>query len=229
MLPMKMNTRSVSRFAVATSLAFAAVAIAACDNNPAKDKSTATVAEPVAVAAAVAPAAAPSSVTAKYAFSAADSKLAFVGAKVTRKHDGSFGTFSGVIQMVDGTPEKGSVTVDVDMASLTADDPKLTGHLKTPDLFDVAKFPKATFASTSVKAGGEKGATHTITGNLTLHGVTKSVTFPATIKPQGDTTDVSAEFAINRKDFGVVYPGMPDDLIKDEILLKLQIHGKKVP
>jgi polyisoprenoid-binding protein YceI len=66
-----------------------------------------------------------------------------------------------------------------------------------------------------------------VTGNLQLHGVTKSITFPATIKTSGDAVDVDAEFAINRKDFGVVYPGMPDDLIKDDILLHLQIHAKK--
>jgi polyisoprenoid-binding protein YceI len=213
----------VSRFAFTASLMLAVSALAGCDNNPTKDKALATVAEPVAVAAPSAPAAA----TVKYVFSNADSKVSFVGAKVTRKHDGSFGTFNGTIDLVDGKPEKGAVTVDIDIASLTADEPKLIGHLKSPDLLDAAKFPKAHFASTSVKAGGDKGATHTVTGNLTLHGVTKSISFPATIKMNGDTTDVNAEFGINRKDFGIVYPGMPNDLIKDEILIKLDIHGKK--
>jgi polyisoprenoid-binding protein YceI len=150
-----------------------------------------------------------------------------VGAKVTKKHDGTLGTFSGTIQLVDQNIEKSSVTAEIDVGSLNADDPKLTGHLKSPDLFDVAKFPKAKFVSTSVKAGGEKGATHTVTGNLELHGVTKSISFPATIKVQGDSVEADAEFGINRKDFGVVYPGMPDDLIKDEILIKLQIRAKK--
>jgi polyisoprenoid-binding protein YceI len=213
---------NASRLVVITSLAFAAIGASGCDNNPAKDKAQASVAQPVVVPL---PSPPPAGAT-KYAFSAADSKLAFTGAKVTRKHEGSFGSFTGTIQLVDGNPEKGAVTVDIDMASLTADDPKLTGHLKSPDLFDVAKFPKARFVSTSVKVGGQKGATHTVTGNLELHGVTKSIAFPATIKPRGDGTDVDAEFAINRKDFGVVYPGMPDDLIKDEILIKVQVRGK---
>jgi len=57
--------------------------------------------------------------------------------------------------------------------------------------------------------------------------VTKSISFPATIKVRGDTVDVDAEFAINRKDFGIVYPGMPDDLIRDDVLLKLQLRAKK--
>ena len=47
--------------------------------------------------------------------------------------------------------------------------------------------------------------------------------------PQASSVDADAEFAINRKDFGVVYPGMPDDLIKDDVLIKLKLHGIKVP
>jgi polyisoprenoid-binding protein YceI len=214
--------RTLYRLPLAGSLTLAVFGIAACDNDPAKGKSTASVAEPVAVQAL-----APSSVATKYTFSAADSKLAFTGAKVTRKHEGSFGAFTGTIQLIDNSPEKGSVRVDVDMPSLSADDPKLAGHLQSADFFDAAKFPKARFVSTSVKAGGEKGASHTVTGNLEMHGVTKSITFPATIKSQGDSVDVDAEFVIDRKDFGVVYPGAPDDLIKDEILIKLQVRAKK--
>jgi polyisoprenoid-binding protein YceI len=194
--------------------------LAACDDNPAKGKAQAVTAEPVAAAAAPA-----SSV--KYTFSNADSKIDFVGAKVSRKHDGSFQSFTGTVNVVDSNPEKSSVSAEIDVASMKTDDEKLTGHLKTPDLLDVAKYPKATFASTSIKAGGERGATHTMTGNLQLHGMTKSISFPATIKTSRDTVDVDAEFAINRKDFGVVYPGMPDDLIKDDVLLKLHIRAKR--
>ncbi len=216
------STNVLSRIALVTSLA-ALLGASGCDNNPAKDKAHASVSEPVATATA----AAAGATSAKYVFSAADSKIAFTGAKVTRKHEGSFGIFTGTVQVIDGNPEKSSVVDEIDVASLTADDPKLTAHLKSPDLFDAAKFPKAKFTSTSIKAGGEKGATHTVTGNLELHGVTKSISFPATIKLSADMADIDAEFAINRKDFGVVYPGMPDDLIKDEILIHLQIHAKK--
>jgi polyisoprenoid-binding protein YceI len=196
------------------------ISLAACNNDPAKGKSQATAAE--AVTAAAAPAAG-----VKYAFTNADSKLEFVGAKVTRKHDGAFQTFSGSVTLVDNDPLKSSVTVRVEVGSLKSDDEKLTNHLKSPDLLDAGKFPQATFESTSIKAGGDKGATHTVTGNLQLHGVTKSISFPATIKAGADAVDVDAEFAINRKDFGIVYPGMPDDLIKDDVLLKLQIRAKK--
>jgi polyisoprenoid-binding protein YceI len=59
--------------------------------------------------------------------------------------------------------------------------------------------------------------------------VTKSISFPATIKINSDAVDVDTEFAINRKDFGIVYPGMPDDLIKDDVLLKLHVRAAKAP
>ena len=194
--------------------------LAACDNNPAKGKTQAAASEAVATAAASGPAT-------KYTFSNAGSKIDFVGAKVTGKHDGSFQTFTGNVSLVDNNPEKSSVSTEIDVASLKSDQEKLTAHLKTPDLLDVAKYPKATFASTSIKSGGEKGASHTVTGNFQLHGVTKSISFPATIKTNGDAVDVDAEFAINRKDFGIVYPGMPDDLIKDDVLLKLHVRAVK--
>jgi polyisoprenoid-binding protein YceI len=202
-----------------TSLCFA---LCACDSDPAKGKAVASVSE------AVTPAPAASSTGAvKLTFSNDGSKLDFVGAKVTGKHDGSFEVFSGTIDWVEANPEKSTVKVEIDTSSIRADVPKLTGHLKTPDLLDVEKYPKATFESTSVKAGGEGGATHTITGNFTLHGVTKSIAFPAKVTGRADGADIDAEFAINRKDFGITYPGMPDDLIRDEVLIKLQIRAKK--
>lgn len=202
------------------SLSLLVLAAGACDNDPAKGKAQASAAAPLAATEVPATAA-------KYTFSNADSRIEFVGAKVTRKHDGSFQTFTGTVNLVENDPTKSSVAVEIDAASIKADDEKLTGHLKSPDFLDAAKHPKVTFTSTSVKPGGEKGATHTVTGNLQLHGVTKSITFPATIKTSGDTVDVDAEFAINRKDFGIVYPGMPDDLIKDDVLLKLHIRARR--
>ncbi len=139
---------------------------------------------------------------------------------MTGKHEGSFGTFRGVVHVVDDKPEKSSVTVDIDTASLATDSDKLAAHLKSPDFFDVAKYPKATFTSTEVKG-------NQVTGNLTLHGVTKAITFPATIKIAGDDVSVDSEFAINRKDFGLTYPGKPDDLIRDDVVIKLAIRAKK--
>ena len=183
----------------------ATIAFGAGCANPAADKPKATVG-------AAEQAVAPTGKVEKLELKAGDSSVGFVGSKVTGSHPGSFQQFSGSIQLADGKAEGGAVTVDIDMASVKTDADKLDGHLKSPDFFDVAKYPKAQFASTSVKAGGEKGATHTLTGNLTLHGVTKSISFPATISVGGDAVTASSEFSINRKDFGIVYPGKPDVL-----------------
>ena len=194
---------------------------AGCDNDPAKGKVQAKVSEPAA-AAPSAPAGG-----ANYAFSQAGSKVQFVGAKVTKKHEGTVDAFSGVVQLVENEPTKSSVQAELSLDSLTTDDAKLTRHLKSPDFFDTAKFPKATFKSTAIKAGGENNASHTVTGNLELHGVTKQISFPARIKHNAEVVQVEAEFAINRKDFGIVYPGMANDLIKDEVLILLKLEAKK--
>lgn len=205
------------------ALALASVASTGCE-DPSKGKSKAATGEAIATTTA---SQAATGATAKYTFDQSSSKVTWVGSKVTGKHDGGFGTFTGTVDVVDGAPEKSKVTVDIDAASLTSDAEKLTGHLKSPDFFDVAKNPKATFVSTEIKKGGEKGATHTVTGNLTIKGITKSVTFPATIQVTGDAANVDAEFAINRRDFSLNYAGMPNDLIRDNVVIKLAIKGKK--
>lgn len=198
--------------------------LAACNNDPGKGKVAAAVSEPAAAPQATPPAPANG---ANYAFSQADSSVELVGAKVTRKHDGKLGAFRGVIQLIEKDPTKSSVQVELDLDSVNMDEPKLSKHLKSPDFFDVARFPKATFKSTSISAGGEGGATHTVTGNLDLHGVTKQIAFPARIKVSAELVQVEAEFSINRKDFGIDYPGMADDLIKNDVLILLKLKAKK--
>jgi len=193
---------------------------AAC-HNPASDTSKAVTGEAAKTA---------SPQTAggqKYAITPQNSKVEFIGSKVTGSHNGSFEKFNGEIHYANNDPAQSHVTITIDTSSIKADDPKLTEHLKTPDFFDVAKYPQATFTSTAIKAGGEKGASHTVTGNLTMHGVTKSVTFPATIAVSGDTATVDANFAINRKDFGINYAGAQDNLIRDEVVMTLRIRANK--
>jgi polyisoprenoid-binding protein YceI len=162
----------------------------------------------------------------KYLITPDNSKIEFVGSKVTGSHHGAFAKFSGAIDYA-GQPEKSQVTITIDTSSVTTDTPDLTKHLQTADFFDVAKYPQATFVSTEMKPGGDKGATHTVAGNLTLHGVTKSVTFPATIAVSPGVITVESTFAINRKDFGINYAGAADNLIRDEVLLTLHVRGVK--
>jgi polyisoprenoid-binding protein YceI len=194
--------------------------VSACA-DPAADKSKAVTGEATKVAS---PAA--SAQGQKYLITPQNSKIEFVGSKVTGSHNGSFGDFSGQVDYA-GSPEPSRVSITIKSDSLTTDTPDLTKHLKTADFFDVAKFPEATFVSTSIKPGGEKGASHTVTGNLTLHGVTKAVTFPATISVTADLASVDSTFSINRKDFGINYAGQADNLIRDDVVLKLTIRASK--
>jgi polyisoprenoid-binding protein YceI len=182
--------------------------------------------QPKAVTSDAAPTSAASTGGEKYRITSETSKITFVGSKVTGKHDGGFEKFSGTIDY-NGKPETSKVTITIDTNSITTDTPDLTKHLKTADFFDVAKFPEAKFESTAIKSGGDKGASHTVTGNLTLHGVTKSITFPANITVAPDAITVDSTFAINRKDFGINFAGASDNLIRDDVVLTLKIRGVK--
>jgi polyisoprenoid-binding protein YceI len=160
----------------------------------------------------------------KLVISPDNSKVEFVAAKITRSHQGSFKQFAGTIDLAPNNVEGSRVTIDIDTGSVVTDENDLTNHLKTPDFFDVAKYPKAVFVSTKIEPGNS-GA-QTVTGNFDLHGVRKSITFPATIRVTPDSVVVDAEFSINRKDFGIVYAGKADDLIRDGVVIKLTL---KVP
>jgi polyisoprenoid-binding protein YceI len=147
----------------------------------------------------------------------ANTKIEWVGTKAEGKHDGGFKDYSGSLDLKGNDATAAKISLEINTNSLYSDTPKLTGHLKTPDFFDVKTYPKATFVTTGIKAGGD-GATHTVAGDLTLHGVTKSITFPATIKVTDDTLDLSTEFKINRQDFGMNYG---TGKVHDDVQLKI--------
>ncbi len=148
-----------------------------------------------------------------------------LGAKITATHPIEFGRWEGQLR-ADGT-DLTSVEVTIHMDSLRADHEDLTEHLKTADFFDVQTFPTARFVSTSVSAKpGEDGATHEVTGNLTMHGQTLRLTFPATVSHPDDALKAVTEFVIDRQDFGIAYPGMPDDLIQDSVALTIELVGR---
>lgn len=154
------------------------------------------------------------------------SKVEFTGSKVTGKHDGGFKDFSGNIDLVNNKPEESQVAVDIVMNSVFTDTDGLTKHLQTGDFFEVEKYPKASFVSTKIVADVAKGAdNYTVTGDLELRGVKKAVTFPAKITVNPTEVAVDAEFVINRKDFGIVYAGKADDLIRDEVVIKLNLKS----
>jgi polyisoprenoid-binding protein YceI len=120
---------------------------------------------------------------------------------------GRFSTAKGTLTVDDKDVTKSSITVEIDAASIDTRETKRDDHLKSPDFFDVAKFPKLTFKSKSVSKDGEGLK---IEGDLTIKGVTKPVTLKATAlsAPAKSTfgmtvRGVSASTKINRKDFGL--------------------------
>ncbi len=152
------------------------------------------------------------------------SSIAFVGANPIDSHEGTFGEFTGQIDYA-GTEAK-QIRFEVDTNSVKTDAAKLDKHLKSPDFFDTAKFPKATFQSTSIAplTGGANGATHEITGILNMHGVEKSIKFPARVEMDANGIRARSEFTIQRKDWGIVYQGAPDKVIKDDVLMKIDLY-----
>jgi polyisoprenoid-binding protein YceI len=199
--------------------------------DPAADKTRATVTNSASSTTNTQSASAPAKPATKgeaLPLTAENSKVEFTGSKVTGKHDGGFKAFTGTIDLVGGKPEDSSVYVDIDMNSIFSDDDKLTGHLKSKDFFEVEKYPKATFASTKIAADAAKGAGNfTVTGDFNLHGQTKTISFPARIAVTDADVAVDSEFAINRKDFGIVYAGKADDLIRDDVVIRLNLKSQR--
>jgi polyisoprenoid-binding protein YceI len=140
--------------------------------------------------------------------------------------NGKFFSPTGEVVLDDAKPENSTVKVSFDINNLTTGVAKLDEHLKTKEFFDVTAFPKAEFVSTKVAVTG-KNTAH-VTGNLTLHGVTKPITLAVTLNKVGEnifkmhTAGFSATGTIKRSDFGIVtyLPGLGD-----EVTLNIQAEG----
>lgn len=169
------------------------------------------------------------------------SKVTWAGTKPTATHVGVFKLSTGSLVVDNGNIAGGSFVIDINSLEdqdLTGEfKQKLEGHLKSPDFFDVAKFPTAKFEITKVEPFDSTkqtslltGATHLISGNLTLKDSTKNVTFPAKVNIAGEKVHAEADFNIDRTEWGMNYkgPNNPADwVIKKEVNLKLNIHGGK--
>ena len=195
-------------------LCLVAVLVSVGCADPTRDKPRATVEE-------AAPVPQPPAVAETFVLGEGSS-IGFVGSKVTGRHDGGFHSFEGEIRLVDADPTRSSVELSIDTTSLWADNERLTGHLKSPDFFDVATYPTAEFQSTEINPDGDR---YQMVGNLTLHGITKKISFPAHIVVENDGVTAEAEFSILRFDFDIKYEGKADDLIRDAVLIKFKLVG----
>ncbi len=126
---------------------------------------------------------------------------------------GEFKGLKGVIKWDAGNPSASSFNVSVDANTVNTDVDARDNHLRKEEYFNAAKYPTINFASTAVSPGN-------ITGNLTIKGVTKSVSFPFTVTPSGNGYIFEGSFTINRLDFGV---GSSSMVLGDNVTVKLKV------
>lgn len=169
------------------------------------------------------------------------SAITWAGTKPDATHSGTFKIANGTVSVENNQLTAGSFTIDI--TSLVNHDlegewkDKLEGHLKSPDFFDAEKFPTASFTITKVEpfdstAGSSllAGATHLISGNLTLKDSTKNISFPASINITETAITAKADFNIDRTLWGMNYkgPNNPADwFIRKEVNLKFDVTAKK--
>lgn len=124
--------------------------------------------------------------------------------------NGTLGDVTGKVEVDDKDITKSKVEASIDMNGINTKQAKRDEHLKSPDFFDVAKFPTTTFKSTKIEKG--EGSKLKVTGDLTMHGVTKSVVLDGEITPEvvnpfsgAKARGFSGTTTVNRKDFGLAW------------------------
>jgi polyisoprenoid-binding protein YceI len=159
--------------------------------------------------------------------------IQFVGTHVTpdggadpNARTGVFTEFAGEAQVDPATNSLQAVSVEIETKSLKTPIDRLNGHLATPDFFDVNQYPTARFASTEITTASEGDATHTIKGDLTLLKTTKEISFPATVRLEGDKVFLDATFVLDRTEFGINYD---PNRVNKEVTMTVAIGKKTEP
>jgi len=147
---------------------------------------------------------------------------------------GSFSNLSGLLIEDPVDPRQSSIEASIDVSTLSTGDAQRDGHLKSTDFFDVEKFPTMTFKSTLVKKIGQHE--HAVTGDLTLHGVIRPVTFAVEgpsapgKDPWGNTRiGLLATTKINRKDFGLAWNAALETggvLVGEDVSITLDVQSE---
>ncbi|MGB9341383.1 MAG: YceI family protein [Polyangiales bacterium] len=154
------------------------------------------------------------------------SKVSFTAATVIFDVDGEFGKFDISIDGDPKKPETVKVEANIDVASLNTNNAKRDKHLKSPDFFDAGKYPMIRFASTGVKT---KGSQLVVTGNLTMHGVSKLVSIPFKVAKGKngagvDTTTYKGKLTVDRNDYGIGTDSIAAKIsLEDEVAIKLLV------
>jgi polyisoprenoid-binding protein YceI len=169
-----------------------------------------------------------------YNLDKAHTQITFTVSHLVISHvSGGFRDFNGTINYDASDVTKSTVDVHIMSASVNTGDDKRDGHLKSPDFFDVEKFPELTFKSTKIEKKGDGFVAH---GPLTIHGVTKDVELPftiaGTIKDGMGKTHLVAQssITISRKDYGLTWNRAVEGggvLVGDEVKIDLSVEAVK--
>lgn len=167
-----------------------------------------------------------------YALDPAHSSVEFtVRHLMISKVRGRFAAFQGSIELAPGSDVPQSIGVSIDAKSIDTREEQRDNHLRSADFFDVEKYPKLTFESTHIE--GTAGDMR-VTGNLTMHGVTKEVTLKAEFEGRGSDpwggqrVAYSAQTTVNRKDFGLTYNQALETggvMVSDEVRIELNVQA----
>jgi polyisoprenoid-binding protein YceI len=149
------------------------------------------------------------------------------------KVPGKFDDFSGQIQFDEADLEKSSVEVKIKTASIDTANEQRDKDLRSPNFFDTAKYPEITFTSKSVKKTGDNTAD--ITGDLTMHGVTKEVVLKAELLGKGaglqgkTVSGWEATTALKRSDFGLSWNKVIEgtQVVGDDVQIDLRVEADK--
>jgi polyisoprenoid-binding protein YceI len=163
----------------------------------------------------------------KWVLDPENSSVEFVCKHVLSNVRGMFQQPSGAVTLDEATPANSKVNATIDASSITTGVEERDTHLKSADFFDVTKYPTIAFVSSSVIKSS--ATSYAVTGNLTMHGVTKPVTLAVTASAPfmhagGIRRGIEATMSVNRKDFGLVwdYPGEgPGIVVGDNIKITI--------
>lgn len=167
----------------------------------------------------------------------ATSLVSFIGSKPVGTHGGDFTLSEGSLTVNEGNISAGSFLIDINSMKITdagldsESSAKLKMHLLSPDFFDAAKFGNAKFELTNCTVlANDSNATHTISGNLTFKDSTKNVSFPAKVSITETAVSATADFNIDRTQWGLFYgndKSLGDKFIYPEVKIKLNIAANK--
>jgi polyisoprenoid-binding protein YceI len=169
-----------------------------------------------------------------YAIDKAHSSIGFQVRHLFSNVPGKFDDFTGTIQFDEANPDQSSVEVSIKTASINTGVKMRDEDLRSPNFFDAAKFPEVSFKSKSVKKTGDN--TFDVTGDLTIHGVTKEVVLKAELlgkgagmKPGSVLTGWDGTTAIKRSEFGLAWNKVIEgtQVVGDDVKIELHIEADK--